>query len=80
MIEDMRKKDNLKLEDLIAQINSTVHKVIGESGDESEYVEEQKAAPVINEYRKRYREEKPHHVSRFSHGPVQQHTYRRTKR
>jgi hypothetical protein len=42
MIDDIRKKDNLKLEDLIALINSQVHKVIGESGDESEYMEEEK--------------------------------------
>lgn len=78
MIEETRKKENLKLEDLIAQINSCVHKVVGESGDESEYIEEQKIqAPIASEYRKRYREE---NHSRFSHGPVTQHTYRRTKR
>lgn len=78
MIEETRKKENLKLEDLIAQINSCVHKVVGESGDESEYIEEQKIqAPIASEYWKRYREE---NHSRFSHGPVTQHTYRRTKR
>jgi len=46
MIDDIRKKENLKLDDLIAQINSTVHRVIGESGDESDFIEEQKVAPV----------------------------------
>lgn len=50
MIDDIRKKENLKLDDLIAQINSTVHRVIGESGDESELIEEHKAAPVQPEY------------------------------
>lgn len=50
-VEDQRKRDNLKLEDLIqmcvAQINSTVNKVVGGSGDESEYIEEAKVPHEI---------------------------------
>jgi len=72
----MRKWENLKLEDLIAQINSTVHRVMGESGEESEYIEEKKAPPVVNEYRKRYRDENNSRIANIS----SMHTFRRTKR
>lgn len=55
-VEDQRRRDNVKLEDLIqmcvAQINSTVNKVVGDSGDESEYIEEAKVPHEI--LRKRY--------------------------
>lgn len=53
MIEEQCKRDNLRLEDLIAEINSTVNKVMGDSDIESEYIEEEKQ----NEYKKRYRDE-----------------------
>ena len=63
-VEDQRRRDNVKLEDLIqmcvAQINSTVNKVVGDSGDESEYIEEAKVPHEI--LRKRYWEDRPSSV------------------
>ena len=40
--EDARKNETTNLEDLIREINSTVNKVVGNSDEESEYLEEVK--------------------------------------
>jgi len=51
----LRKWENIKLEDLIAQINSTVNKVVGESENESDYAEEVR---IQDNYKRRFWEER----------------------
>ncbi len=55
MLDETRKKDKQSLEELIAEINSTVNKVVGDTDEESEYIEEEK---LPHEYRPRkYKED-----------------------
>ena len=49
MLEEQRRHDDASLEDLIREINSTVNKVVGNSDEESEYIEDEKYPEEIRE-------------------------------
>lgn len=57
-VEEERKRDNTKLEDLIAEINATVNKVVGDSDEESEYIEEEKLPYDYKQFRERLEKKK----------------------
>lgn len=56
-LEEERRRDNQSLEELIAEINQTVNKVVGESDEESEYIQDEKVSSELKAYVKRYADE-----------------------
>ena len=64
--EEAKRNETTNLEDLIREINSTVNKVVGNSDEESEYLEEVKVPYPTEKVYKRVRteEEKPQRVTK----------------
>lgn len=56
-LEEERRRDNQTLEELIAEINQTVNKVVGESDEESEYIQDEKVTSELKAYVNRYADE-----------------------